>query len=244
MVTQTAAPPGADAPDIGGRSWQSLAWAQRALDAGPSEVWELIRGGVISAVVLDGHTWVDRAAVMRRVAEKVDQTLNIAAELREVLSVSLRAYFEANPATGEWALARSDGRPVVSSRRGRRQTWQRYGLEFHNVGFSFSRFYAWTVRNRPDAAAVLPTERTCFEALLALDGLEPMVWITALNDPGNAHRVKRWVKVDPNLWPVRLDEATSDQVAGPTGADYVDGLAALPVPDESTADEPLPRSEP
>lgn len=205
--------------------WKPGEWAQTLLRCGPARVRELVQTGALDGLVVGGQLYVDPETAIARAAEEADATLNIATEQREAATQALRDYLRHHPATGNWALGRETGRPIVSARRG--SNWQHFGLEYHTVGIDPKAAYAWVVANDGDLAVRLPGVRGFTDLLGRLDGVSALSWITALGTPGQPHRLGGWVRVDPQVWPVTVDPDTEELISEPTGADYADGVASL-----------------
>lgn len=207
------------------RGWSPEEWARTLLRCSGAKITELLHSGEINGLHVGGQLLVERASVTARIARQADDEILISQEQREAATTALRAYLSEHEVTGSWELCMQEARPLISSRRGDPKRFRAGGIDFHSVVLSATKLFDWVTRTHGDLAVALPSAVRLHQLLVALPGIEPVAWVTALDEPGHPHRLTRWIKVDPATWPVKLSRSVEEAIAAPTGRDVVEELA-------------------
>jgi hypothetical protein len=195
--------------------FHDLAVAADMLGITSAEVSALVADGALTAVTALTCTLICPASLQEHAVARLTADTTRAMRQRAALSTALRAYLAATPVTAHWAQARTERRPLVCNRQGRR-VWINFGIRYHSVVFSASWLATWAAANLD--GAVLPVGSALVEALVSLGGVSPHHHATALVDDGASHRLSGWVRVDPQVWPVVVPDDVDALVRTPPGA--------------------------
>lgn len=200
--------------------WTSAVTAAELLNVTEATLLEMVTGGEIAAAVVDSAAWVNPATLQLRVLERGLLGEAVTRESRTLARAGLRRFLAARPVTGDWDVAREQGRPLVCRRRGR--GWVSHGIEHHSVVLNARWLASWVVgeaRRAPELAGMPVGPR--LTALLAdLPGVEPVTSATPLcGERPRARNVSGWVRVDPASWPVLVPDDVAVAVGPPVGAD-------------------------
>lgn len=168
-----------------------------------TRIHALIAEGTLTAVTATGATRICPASLHLHAIERATSATNSTMALRETVAAALRGYLAARPVSAHWAQARTEHRPIVCGRRGRR-VWASFGIHYHSVAFSASWLAAWA--NAQPGAEILPIGAALLDVLLGLDGVSEQHHVTPLGDGGDSHRLSGWVRVAPDVWTVKVDD--------------------------------------
>jgi hypothetical protein len=124
----------------------------------------------------------------------------------EPTAAALRSYLRVRPVTGTWREANAVERPLLGARRGSRDQWVHTGLRYHRVVMKplwLARYVGQQVITEADPfGGPVSGGQVLLDALCALPGITRASNITGLLEPGQHHRLTRWVLIDPTEWPV------------------------------------------
>lgn len=189
--------------------FRTLDEAADLLGISTGRVRSLIAECRLTAVCTSAATLICPASLHLHAVERTTQAATSTMALRSTVATALRDYLAARPVSAYWSQARTQHRPIVSGRRGRR-VWANFGIHYHSVAFSASWLAAWA--NAQPGAEILPVGAALLSALLELDGVDEQHHVTPLGDGGGSHRLSGWVRVDPSLWTVAVPDDVSELI--------------------------------
>lgn len=178
--------------------------ARQLLTCTSDQLVALANAGRLDMLVLDGRQWVNPMQVRELVLHEM-AVRSVAAEAAlDPARRALRGYLEATPATGDYAEARDRNVPLVCARRGR--VYLHTGLEYHSVVAPVIAVSRWAAEHRGDdpGLAQLPAGSALVDVLTSLDGVGQQYTVTPQRGLRTARRVRNWIRVDPQYWPVRV----------------------------------------
>lgn len=185
------------------------------LDTSTAGLFELAATGDLDLHAEAGTITVEPVRLAALIRTRTHDDLALRVELARQCRRALRDLLARTPATGRWETALVERRPLVCRRPGGPR-FATYGIEYHAVVLSAG-WVATHALGRVDEfpeLGTLPIGPTLHDGLCGLDGVGAARHARALFG-GGSHRLTRWVRVDPRVWPVTLPDDVARHVNGP-----------------------------
>lgn len=194
--------------------------AADVLNLSLSGLIEAMGAGDLDGVIVGGQVYVVAEQVQLRLLDEVRRGTTAVTETRTLVRTALRGFLADRPVVALWDEAIGDRRPLVCARRG--ATRVHYGIEFHSVVMKVQWLVEYStdpqVRARHPEIAGLPAGPVLARAVAEMPGVSQVRYATPLADQGEldpqSHRLSGWVRLDPQVWALRLPDGIARLVNG------------------------------